>query len=899
MPRRALGWLAVAALIGLAAALLLPHVRGWFAGVPPEAGVDTRPAGFYALTQRCIDGAAAGNVALASDCAVLLQARDALRGTAALGWSAGAPMSGWTGITLGGTPRRVAGLELAGRGLGGIIPAGLGRLDALEVLDLGANALTSGIPPQLGALSRLSELDISGNELGGALPPELGPLDGLVRLGADGNRLTGPIPASLFGLPLLDYVDLSGNELTGAIPPVAENRPDMQGILLAGNRLSGPLPLGLRDLGLSMLLLGGNRFAGCIPEALRDVAVHDLGDLALPDCADTPTYALAILAGPNGRISPPPGLYRYPAGSVATVTVRATPDDGYDVERWTADCAAGGRAATCTLMMDGDRTAHVVFTRIPHRLRVTTTGDGSVTPGGDTWLRPGEEVTLRARWNDATHDFGGWGGDCGGTVPTCVLTMEAEREVTATFEALSTDRCEAAADADCIRAVYRGAPGDYSQVAEIPSERRIAQDARGRYRVERGQQVTVVTAAPLPEGHTRFSLERSSMGPPSPVSYERPVGLGTTYTFTPTTDDAGPHVITYELTAAREYPRPRPGRTLERGEVVVRTEFVIPTLRYDTLDATGQAAAPGSYAFLTRAGDAASAIGDNVYLERFDPVELRIHPTDASGTSREGIYDTVGVGDSLDYRMRDFDCGIRLRVTSVGPAASSRTFGVEYVAEHGRQCAGFYALPREAGAVDLEWGVRPGVPGPDGVRVMLPFEPAGEGTYRVHGEHPWVIDVPTGIRVSGGVHKRIHLSPAPFRSPGPGFVYHVSSLPLEDVETGATLTIHPLGGVEAARYDATPVVDALFDQIAASIRYREVPPDDPGPALASASGWTWTVTRDGERDPLWSGAGASKEWATTQIAWYLLQLLDSGEAGTYTVSPCPTCGENSTVIHHR
>ena len=298
-------------------------------------------------------------------------------------------------------------------------------------------------------------------------------------------------------------------------------------------------------------------------------------------------------------------------------------------------------------------------------------------------------------------------------------------------------------------------------------------------------------------------------------------------------------------------------------------------------------------------GYAASAIGDNVYLERFDPVELRIHTTDASGTSREGIYDTVGVGDSLDYRMRDFDCGIRLRVTSVGPAASSRTFGVEYVAEHGRQCAGFYALPREAGAVDLEWGVRPGVPGPDGVRVMLPFEPAGEGTYRVHGEHPWVIDVPTGIRVSGGVHERIHLSPAPFRSPGPGFVYHVSSLPLEDVETGATLTIHPLGGVEAARYDATPVVDALFDQIAASIRYREVPPDDPGPAFASASGWTWTVTRDGERDPLWSGAGASKEWATTQIAWYLLQLLDSGEAGTYTVSPCPTCGENSTVTHHR
>ncbi len=120
--------------------------------------------------------------------------------------------------------------------------------------------------------------------------------------------------------------------------------------------------------------------------------------------------------------------------------------------------------------------------------------------------------------------------------------------------------------------------------------------------------------------------------------------------------------------------------------MVVRTAFVIPTLRYDTLDASGAAATAGSHAFLARAGYAASAIGDSVYRERVDPVELRIHPTDASGTAREGLYDAVRVGDSLDYRMRDFDCGIRLRVTNIGAATSPRTFGVEYVAEHGRRC---------------------------------------------------------------------------------------------------------------------------------------------------------------------------------------------------------------------
>ena len=886
LQRRAFGWFLAAATVALAATLLFPLARAWLAGAPHETGVDTRAAGFYALTQRCIDGAAAGNLILASDCATLLQAKDALGGATTLDWSAGAPMSGWEGITLGGMPQRVTGLELAGAGLDGAIPPALGRLDALEVLDLAGNVLTGGIPPELGALSRLSVLDVSGNALGGVLPPELGRLDSLIRLAAGGNRLAGGIPASLFAPRRLDYVDLSGNELTGAIPPVAESRPDMRGLLLAGNRLSGPLPLGLWDLDLSVLMLGGNRFTGCIPQGLREPAVHDLGDLGLQECAATSTYVLAILAGPHGRVSPPPGLYRYPAGSEQAVTVSVTPRDDYDVARWTGDCAARGRAAACTLVMDGDRTAHVVFTRSPHRLRVTTTGEGTVTPGGDTWIRPGHEVTLRASWDDATHDFGGWGGDCEGTAQRCVLTMGRDREVTATFTELPADRCQVPTAADCIRAVYRGGPGDHAQVSQIPPERLLRPDARGRYRLERGQQVTVVTAGPLPEGYTQLSLERSPGEAPSPVSYERAIRSdGTAYTFTPSTDAAGTHLIAYELRAARPHPRPQPGRTLEHGAVVVRTEFVIPTLRYDLLDATGAAAVPGSYAFLNRPGDSASAIGTTGSLEHFDAVELRIHPVDASGTSRTSLYGSVGVGDSLDYRLRHVRCGIRLRVTSVGPAASPLTFGVEYVSSYGGECQSLFLLPGAAGEVEFEWGVPPGVPGSDGVRVMLPFEPAGEGTYRVHAGLPWVIDVPPGIHVSGGVHQRVLLDAGPNRPPGSSLSSRAAVLPLDDVETDARLAIATVDGAEAARYDTTPAVDALFDRIAASVRYREVPRDDPASLFEPASAWRWTVTCDGEREPIVSRTEPSKASAMNSI--WLNQQLACATSSTYTLSPAP------------
>ena len=42
-------------------------------------------------------------------------------------------------------------------------------------------------------------------------------------------------------------------------------------------------------------------------------------------------------------------------------------------------------------------------------------------------------MTLTAVWSDATHEFVGWGGDCGGTSPTCVLTIDGDKSVTAEF----------------------------------------------------------------------------------------------------------------------------------------------------------------------------------------------------------------------------------------------------------------------------------------------------------------------------------------------------------------------------------------------------------------------------------------------------------------------------------
>ena len=152
-----------------------------------------------------------------------------------------------------------------------------------------------------------------------------------------------------------------------------------------------------------------------------------------------------------------------------------------------------------------------------HTLAVTASAGGTVTPGGTTTHDRHSEVTLKASWNDATHAFSGWGDDCDGTASTCVLTMDADKTVTAKFAA----RCTHADDPTCIRAVYRGGPRDYAQVSDIPAWAIIQSDQHGRYHVGRGWLVTVVTAASLSNGYSQFSLQLRPLEGPSPALHEQ------------------------------------------------------------------------------------------------------------------------------------------------------------------------------------------------------------------------------------------------------------------------------------------------------------------------------------------------------------------------------------------
>ena len=207
------------------------------------------------------------------------------------GWLSSTPGEPWHGVYTD-VHGNVVGVRLSNNRLAGRIPAEVGSLTKLTVLELPGNSLNGSIPMELGQLANLEALDLGENHLSGAIPPELGGLTNLTQLGLGRNRLTGSIPMELGQLARLDELDLRENQLSGAIPPELGQLVSLEALRLEGNQLSGAIP---SELGLLMNLenlhLAANRLSGQIPSALgaltrlRRLTLHDNPALTgpLPD----------------------------------------------------------------------------------------------------------------------------------------------------------------------------------------------------------------------------------------------------------------------------------------------------------------------------------------------------------------------------------------------------------------------------------------------------------------------------------------------------------------------------------------------------------------------------------------------------------------------------------------
>ena len=219
----------------------------------------------------CVTGGAvtdATNTGLVSDCETLLDSHGILDSTATLNWSSDTPIADWDGITIQGTPERVAWLNIREDALTGSLPPELGRLSGLTYLNLRSNGLTGPVPTELGDLANLRYLGLNNNELSGPIP-DLSGMTGLIQIKLQSNKLNGSIPTSFGNMTNLVYLYLHDNELTGEIPSELGDMESLRYLRLHRNMLSGAIPDTLGDLeSLRFMWLHGNELSGQVPSEL-------------------------------------------------------------------------------------------------------------------------------------------------------------------------------------------------------------------------------------------------------------------------------------------------------------------------------------------------------------------------------------------------------------------------------------------------------------------------------------------------------------------------------------------------------------------------------------------------------------------------------------------------------
>ena len=145
----------------------------------------------------------------------------------------------------------------------------------------------------------------------------------------------------------------------------------------------------------------------------------------------TPILFTLNVTAQNGTVAKDPSQQTYNSG--ATVKLTATPAAGYQFSSWTGD--ASGSTNPLTITMNANKNITANFTLIPvstYTLNVTAqNGTVAKTPNQQKY-NSGTKVTLTAT-PASGYKFSSWSGDATGSTNPLIVTVNANKSITANF----------------------------------------------------------------------------------------------------------------------------------------------------------------------------------------------------------------------------------------------------------------------------------------------------------------------------------------------------------------------------------------------------------------------------------------------------------------------------------
>jgi hypothetical protein len=147
--------------------------------------------------------------------------------------------------------------------------------------------------------------------------------------------------------------------------------------------------------------------------------------------AEGAQYTLTANQNGQGSVYANPDKAAYCPGE--TVTLIALPDTGWIFNYWEGGISGSANPATVT--MDSDKSVTAVFSQAGTGFSVTVNinGSGAVTREPDRNLYTSGEAVAFTALPDAGWVFSGWDGDLTGTANPDSLTVDSDKNVTATF----------------------------------------------------------------------------------------------------------------------------------------------------------------------------------------------------------------------------------------------------------------------------------------------------------------------------------------------------------------------------------------------------------------------------------------------------------------------------------